>query len=161
MNGAHRAATQEDPMRTTLAFAAAFSLLFALSGTEADAAQTSKKKVLVHSAAGSDDPTRANLALIGAFGVAEAGHDVSVVLSGEATYLLSDQVAAATVGVGLGDAKGWFAKLKKHNVPVYYCGGCGKARGVGDFKAKSVKATGITAKQFGQMVADFDRVVSY
>jgi predicted peroxiredoxin len=147
-------------MKTTLALAAALSLFVAVGGP-ADAAETGKKKVLVNCMAGSDDPTRANLALLGAWGVAEAGHDVSVVLSGEAVYLLNETVAKSTVGVGLGDAKGWFAKLKKHKVPVYYCGGCGKARATADFKVTSTKATAITAKQFGAMVAASDQVVSY
>lgn len=134
--------------------------LSALSlGTLAEAEP--RTEVIVQSLAGSNDPTRATLALIGAWGIAEAGHDVKVVLAGEAVYLLNPTVAESTVGVGLGDAKGWLDKLQTRRVPIYYCGGCGKAR---DVDAKDIKASGaksLTAVQWGRMVGAADRVVSY
>jgi len=121
----------------------------------------SKVTVLVQATSGSNDPTQAVLALVGAWGIAEAGHNVQLVLAGEALYLLDDTVAASTVGVGLGSAKEWFARLEKHQVPIAACGACGKARNVSKKAIAGRKAKMITAKDFGNMVVAADRVVSY
>jgi uncharacterized protein involved in oxidation of intracellular sulfur len=59
---------------------------------------------------GSSDPTRASLPFIMAKGALEAGHDPIIVLIGEATYLLKEEVAQTTQGVG-GEAHG--ASLKR------------------------------------------------
>jgi hypothetical protein len=89
------------------------------TATKATIAKADQKKVLVQCLAGSNDPTRANLCLIAAFGIAEAGHKPTLVFSGEAAYLLIDEVANATVGVGLGKASDWFKKIKKHEIPIF------------------------------------------
>ena len=107
----------------------AFSLVavLAMAGcTGAQAAPTAepqapaaKKKVLVQATAGADDPTRAVLAFVGAFGVAEAGHDVTLVLVGDAAGLLDDATAEATVSQGLGTVKEWWPRIQKHEIPVF------------------------------------------
>ncbi|MGH2522679.1 MAG: DsrE family protein [Anaerolineales bacterium] len=57
-------------------------------------------KILYIGTEGSDDPTRASLPFVMAKGAIEAGHEPTLVLAGEATYLLKEGIAAATVGVG-------------------------------------------------------------
>jgi hypothetical protein len=98
--------------------------MVACSGAQAaptaePAAPAARKKVLVQSMAGPDDPSRAVLAFVGAFGIAEAGHDVTLVLAGDAAGLLNDATAEATVGKGIGTAKEWFPRIQKHEIPVF------------------------------------------
>jgi predicted peroxiredoxin len=57
-------------------------------------------KILYIGTAGSDDPTRASFPFVMARGALEAGHQPTITLAGEAVYLLKDEVAAATQGVG-------------------------------------------------------------
>ena len=56
--------------------------------------------LLYHSTHGSDDPTRASFPYIAANGAIEAGHSAEVFLTGEAVYLMKDEVADAVVPVG-------------------------------------------------------------
>lgn len=139
----------------------AFIILVGLCLVGVAEAKRDRVTVLVQSTSGSNDPTQAVLALVGAWGIAEAGHDVKLLLAGEAVYLLEEPVAASTVGVGIGSAKDWFKKLAKHSVPISVCGACGKARDISAGAIKAHKAKMITAKDFGNMVAAADRVVSY
>ena len=149
-------------MRTLMLVTAAALGLAAFSSLEvAEARRGKTRKVLVQSTSGSNDPTQAVLALVGAWGIAEAGHEVQIVLAGEAAYLLDETVATSTVGVGLGSAQDWFGRLAKHEVKISVCGACGKARAVPQEAYDSRRARAITAKDFGHMVADADRVVSY
>lgn len=127
----------------------------------AEAAPSKQISVLVQGTSGSNDPTQATLAFVGAFGVAEAGHDVKLVLAGEAAYLINPKVADATIGVGLGSVSEWFERLEKHQVPVYVCGACSKARDLSEAELEAHGAQLITAKDFGDMVVAADRVVSY
>ena len=53
-------------------------------------AEESKKplKIMMKSAWGSDDPTRASFAFAHGLALADAGHEVQIFLTGEATYLM-------------------------------------------------------------------------
>ena len=50
---------------------------------------TRKLKIMMKSAWGSDDPTRASFAFIHGLALAQAGHDVQIFLTGEATYTIA------------------------------------------------------------------------
>ena len=57
--------------------------------SQADAQAPAKKlKIMMKSAWGSDDPTRASFVFAHGLALAEAGHDVQIFLTGEATYLM-------------------------------------------------------------------------
>ena len=58
-------------------------------------------KLLYYTTSGSNDPTKAVFPFLFASVAKEAGHEVEVTLLGEATYLMRDDVAAATHGVGV------------------------------------------------------------
>jgi predicted peroxiredoxin len=76
--------------------------------------------VLYLATAGSGDPTRASIPLhIAANGSIEAGQECAVVLGGDATELVSRQVADAVVGVGVPPARELLAKLVEHGVPIH------------------------------------------
>ncbi len=64
-------------------------------------AQEPKKtlKVMMKSAWGSDDPTRASFAFAHGLALADAGHEVQIFLTGEATYLMRKATADAILPV--------------------------------------------------------------
>jgi len=63
--------------------------------------KTSKTlKVVMKSAWGSDDPTRASFPFLHGLSPADAGHEVQIFLTGEATYLMRKVTANAVMPVG-------------------------------------------------------------
>ncbi len=56
--------------------------------------------LVYHSTYGSDDPTPATFVFIAANGAVQAGRTAEVFLSGEAVYLMNDQVANAMIPLG-------------------------------------------------------------
>src|SRR3974390_1532610 len=74
---------------------------FPLLALETQAQQTKKPlKIMMKSAWGSDDPTRASFPFAHGLALAEAGHDVQIFLTGEATYLMRKETLAAIFPVG-------------------------------------------------------------
>lgn len=61
-----------------------------LLGMTGQVTPVSKKplKIMMKSAWGSDDPTRASFPFLHGLALAEAGHEVQIFLTGEATYLM-------------------------------------------------------------------------
>ena len=77
-------------------------------------------RTLYFCSTGSSDPTGASIPLhIAANGSLEVGHDVAVVLGGDATELLSEETAASLEGVGVPPMRDLLAKLGDRGVPVY------------------------------------------
>ena len=72
------------------------------------------------STAGSSDATRASIPLhLAVNGSLEVGHDVGVVLAGDATELLKTGVRDSVEGVGVPPLRELLAKARQHNVPIY------------------------------------------
>ena len=70
--------------------------------------------------AGSSDPTRASIPLhLAVNGSLEVGHDVGVILAGDATELLQAAVRDSLKGVGVPPVHELLAKAQQHNVPIY------------------------------------------
>ena len=68
---------------------------------KAKAEETKKRlKIMMKSAWGSDDPTRASFAFVHGLALADAGHEVQIFLTGEATYLMRKATADAVMPVG-------------------------------------------------------------
>ena len=77
-------------------------------------------KTLYFCTTGSSDPTGASIPLhVAANGSIEVGHDVAIVLGGDATELLSEETASGLEGVGVPPARELLAKLRENDVPVY------------------------------------------
>ena len=77
-------------------------------------------RTLYISTAGSSDPTRASIPLhLAVNGSLEVGHDVSVILAGDATELLQAAVRDSLEGVGVPPVRELLAKAQQHNVPIY------------------------------------------
>ena len=68
---------------------------------------------------GSEDPTRAGLNLVMAKGAQEAGHDVEVVLQGDAVVLFNETISDSVQPVGLPSVKELLGFLKENKIPVY------------------------------------------
>jgi predicted peroxiredoxin len=77
-------------------------------------------QMLFMATAGSADPTRASIPLhLAVNGSLEVGHQVGVVLAGDATELLKTSVRDSLEGVGVPPLRDLFAKARQHEVPVY------------------------------------------
>lgn len=77
-------------------------------------------RVLYIAASGSSDPTRASIPLhLAVNGSVERGHEVGVVLAGDATEFLRPELLEAAEGAGLPPLRELFAKARDHAVPVY------------------------------------------
>jgi predicted peroxiredoxin len=69
---------------------------------------------------GTDDPTKASLPLhLAANGSLEVGHDVAVLLAGDATEMLLGDNLDQMQGIGVPPARELLSKLRDHSVPVY------------------------------------------
>ena len=62
-------------------------------------------KLLYVGTSGTNDPTKAGLVFVGANAAADAGHEPQVVLQSDAVYLMKEEVAASTTGVGMPSLK--------------------------------------------------------
>ncbi len=77
-------------------------------------------QTLYMATAGSSDATRASIPLhLAVNGSLEVGHEVGIVLAGDATELLKSEVRDHLEGVGVPPARDLFAKARQHEVPIY------------------------------------------
>lgn len=77
-------------------------------------------RVLYIASSGSSDATRASIPLhLAVNGSIERGHDVGVVLAGDATEFLHPELLDAAEGAGLPPLRELFAKAREHAVPVF------------------------------------------
>src|SRR5580658_5265885 len=93
-------------------------LPFLALGTKAE---ESKKplKIMMKSAWGSDDPTRASFAFAHGLALADAGHEVQIFLTGEATYLMRKATADAIMPVGWPPLSEMQEKVVGKHIPVF------------------------------------------
>ena len=76
-------------------------------------------KVMMKSAWGSDDPTRASFVFAHGLALAEAGHEVQIFLTGEATYLMRDTTTKAIFPVGGPPLSEMRDKVVAKRIPVF------------------------------------------
>ena len=94
---------------------------FALgTATAQEPAKTSKPlKIMMKSAWGSDDPTRASFVFAHGLALADAGHDVQIFLTGEATYLMRKATANAVTPVGWPPLGETLQKVVAKHIPIF------------------------------------------
>ena len=69
---------------------------------------------------GSSDATRASIPLhLAVNGSVEVGHEVGVVLAGDATELLKAELRDSVEGVGVPPLRELFDKARRHELPIY------------------------------------------
>jgi len=95
---------------------------FAASTSEAQApAQTTSKKlkIMMRSGWGTDDPTRGSFVFAHALAFADAGHDVQVFLTGEATYLMRKATVDAVKPIGWPPLSEMMEQIVAKHIPVF------------------------------------------
>ncbi len=78
-----------------------------------------QQKIMMKSAWGSDDPTRASFVFSHALVLAEAGHEVRIFLTGEATYLMRKATVDAIHPVGWPPLNETMQKVVAHRIPIF------------------------------------------
>src|SRR6516165_11049518 len=76
-------------------------------------------KVMMKSAWGSDDPTRASFVFAHGLALADAGHEVQIFLTGEASYLMRKATADAVMPVGWPPLSEMRDKVVAKRIPVF------------------------------------------
>jgi hypothetical protein len=76
-------------------------------------------KIMMKSAWGSDDPTRASFPFAHGLALSDAGHEVQIFLTGEATYLMRKATAAAVFPVGWPPLSDMLDKIVAKHIPVF------------------------------------------
>jgi predicted peroxiredoxin len=77
-------------------------------------------KFVYMATAGTADPTKASLPLhLAANGSVEVGHDVAVVLAGDATEMVLGENLDQMQGIGVPSVSELVTKLRDHSIPVY------------------------------------------
>lgn len=83
--------------------------------------QASKKKlhILMRSSWGTDEPTRASFAFSHGLALAEAGHDVQIFLTHDATYLMRKATVDMVKPIGWPPLSDTMAKVVAKRIPVF------------------------------------------
>ena len=94
---------------------------FAFGAAQAqEATKTSKAlKIMMKSAWGSDDPTRASFPFAHGLALADAGHEVQIFLTGEATYLMRKTTVNAVMPVGWPPLSETLDKVVAKHIPIF------------------------------------------
>jgi predicted peroxiredoxin len=94
---------------------------FALGAAKAqEPPKTSKSlKIMMKSAWGSDDPTRASFPFAHGLALADAGHEVQIFLTGEATYLMRKATVNAVMPVGWPPLSETLDKVLAKHIPIF------------------------------------------
>ncbi len=94
--------------------------LFALSSFGQQEAPKSKQlKIMMKSAWGSDDPTRASFPFIHGLALADAGHEVQIFLTGEATYTMRKATVNAIMPLGWPPLSQTLEKVVAKHIPIF------------------------------------------
>lgn len=117
-------------------------------------------KIMMKSAWGSDDPTRASFVFAHGLALADAGHDVQVFLTGEATYLMRKVTADAIFPVAWPALSELRDKVVAKHIPVYACGVCSRARGVSEADLATWGAKFGNPTIFVSLVEWADRIIT-
>lgn len=116
--------TRRDFLETSAQLAAGALAAGAItpSSSEAQTAQPpapKKKHILMRSSWGTDEPTRASFVFGHGLALAEAGHDVQIFLTHDATYLMRKATVDAVKPVGWPPLSETMAKVVAKKIPVF------------------------------------------
>jgi hypothetical protein len=110
---------QEKNMARRQFLAKLMGLPFLSLGAKAEEPSKKTLKIMMKSAWGSDDPTRASFPFLHGLALAEAGHEVQIFLTGEATYLMRKATVNAIMPVGWPPLSETFEKIMAKHIPVF------------------------------------------
>lgn len=98
---------------------AALPMLFFGWNPGQETTHLSKLKIMMKTAWGSDDPTRASFAFVHGLALAEAGHEVQIFLTGEATYLMRKATLNAIMPIGWPPLSETMQKVVARRIPIF------------------------------------------
>ena len=145
---------------SSLSQALGLGLLASGSADAQSSAPPKRLKILMRSSWGSDDPTRASFPFSHGLALSDAGHEVRIFLTGEATYLMRKATAAAIFPVGLPPMNELREKVVTKHIPVFSCGACSRARGVTEADLEAWGAKFGSPAIFVSLVEWADRIVT-
>jgi sulfur relay (sulfurtransferase) complex TusBCD TusD component (DsrE family) len=125
-------------------------------------AQESKKtlKILMRSSWGTDDTSRASFVFAHGLALADAGHEIQVFLTGDATYLMRKATSDAVIPIGWPPLSELREKVVAKHIPVFSCGACSRARGVSETDLANWNAKFGNPTIFVSLVEWADRIMS-
>ena len=84
-------------------------------------AQESKRalKIMMRSSWGTDDPTRASFVFAHALALSDAGHEVQIFLTADATYLMRKATSDAVIPIGWPPLSELRQKIVAKHIPVF------------------------------------------
>ncbi len=100
---------------------AAGSITASTSGAQTQQPQAPKKKlhILMRSSWGTDEPTRASFVFSHGLALADAGHDVQIFLTHDATYLMRQATVDMIKPIGWPPLSETMAKVVAKHIPVF------------------------------------------
>jgi predicted peroxiredoxin len=136
-----------------------FGLPFLALGLKAEEPKKTLK-IMMRNSWGTDDPTRASFVFTHALALSDAGHEVQIFLTADATYLMRKATSDAVIAIGWGSLSELREKIVAKHIPVFSCEACSRARGIteGDLATWGAKFGNPTI--FVSLVEWADRVIS-
>jgi predicted peroxiredoxin len=124
--------------------------------------QESRKplRVLMRSSWGTDDPSRGSFVFAHALALADAGHEVQIFLTGDATYLMRKATSDAVTPIGWPPLSQLREKVVAKHIAVFSCGACSRARGVTETDLATWGAKYGNPAIFVSLVEWADRIMS-
>jgi predicted peroxiredoxin len=125
-------------------------------------AQETKKplKIMMRSSWGTDDPTRASFVFAHSLALADAGHEVQIFLTADATYLMRKATTDAVTAIGWGSLSDLRDKIVAKHIQVFSCGACSRARGITEADLATWGAKFGNPTIFVSLVEWSDRIMS-
>jgi predicted peroxiredoxin len=118
-------------------------------------------RILYLATSGAADPTRASIPLhLAVNGSLEVGHDVGIVLAGDAAEFVKSELRERLEGVGLPPVRELFAKARQHAIPVYVWKGCAVARAATEDDLTELGGQWVAPPDVARLIEEADRVVS-
>jgi predicted peroxiredoxin len=141
---------------------AAGAVTASTSEAQAQQPQGPRKKlhILMRSSWGTDDATRASFVFSHGLALADAGHDVQIFLTHEATYLMRKATVDTIKPIGWPPLSETMAKVVAKRIPVFACGACSRARGVTEADLSSWNAQWGSPPIYVSLVEWADHVIS-
>lgn len=110
---------------------------------------------------GPENPTKATLAFLIARTAKEAGHDVTILLVGDAVYLLKDEVISSVAGIGVGTLKEHFDEVRRAGVPIFVSRMSSNGRGVTELDLRGKNADFVSPPKLVELATQSDTVLTY
>lgn len=119
-------------------------------------------KVVYFAMAGSADPNRASIPYhLAVNGSAEIGHEVEVVLGGDATDVLVGDTIDKVEGLGVPPLRQLVDKLLTLGIPVHVCKNCAISRGVTEEDLPKVNGAFTTPTDAARLLAEADKALTF